>query len=353
MEQPLLNHDSQEHAGTAHPPSEHSSHTSGAPPWPKPTPASRLTFSWLQPLLSRGAQHQLHPDDLPPIQPADLLPERCSEKLCTEWAREVARAEAARRRGSHRHVQPSLLAAIVRAFGAPYFALGFLKLVNDALSFVAPVLLNGLLQHLSTQPAASQQGGRAALLWRRADVKSTAFGTWCAALLTGSLLLKAFCTSHYNSQQGITANRLRAAIACIVFRQTLELNAASLSAVGSGRVQTLMSVDAEQLVALCVGFHELWSLPLQIGVALWLLYTQVQFAFLAGLDIVILIIPLNKLLANAIQAASVKMMAAKDQRVGVMMETLRGVRQIKAATWELHLRRVQLLHEPANCRRWL
>jgi hypothetical protein len=35
-----------------------------------------------------------------------------------------------------------------------------------------------------------------------------------------------------------------------------------------------MSVDADRLVNLCLSFHELWSLPAQIGVALWLLYTQ-------------------------------------------------------------------------------
>lgn len=40
-------------------------------------------------------------------------------------------------------------------------------------------------------------------------------------------------------------------------------------------VQTMMSVDADRLVNLCLGFHELWSLPAQIGIALWLLYTQV------------------------------------------------------------------------------
>ena len=68
--------------------------------------------------------------------------------------------------------------------------------------------------------------------------------------------------------------------------------------------------------------------------ALWLLYTQVRFAFAAGLAVVLLLIPLNRALAGAIQAASGRMMAAKDERVGVMVEVLAGVRQIKAAAWE-------------------
>lgn len=42
-------------------------------------------------------------------------------------------------------------------------------------------------------------------------------------------------------------------------------------------------------------------------------YSQVQFAFLAGLALVLLLIPVNRVLANRIQAASLKMMGAKDR----------------------------------------
>ena len=76
-----------------------------------------------------------------------------------------------------------------------------------------------------------------------------------------------------------------------------------------------MSVDADRVVNLCLSLHELWSLPLQIAIALWLLYTQVQCAFLAGLALVLLLIPVNRALAVRIQAASIKMMAAKDRCV--------------------------------------
>jgi ATP-binding cassette subfamily C (CFTR/MRP) protein 10 len=62
---------------------------------------------------------------------------------------------------------------------------------------------------------------------------------------------------------------------------------------------------------------------------------QVQFAFLAGLGIVLLLIPINRVLAARIQEASVQMMAAKDARVLCMMQILRGIKQIKASAWEL------------------
>jgi ATP-binding cassette subfamily C (CFTR/MRP) protein 10 len=70
---------------------------------------------------------------------------------------------------------------------------------------------------------------------------------------------------------------------CNVFMETMLLNSAVLSAMGSGKVQTLMSVDVERAINLFLSFHDLWSLPLQIVVALWLLYTQASLHCTRGI----------------------------------------------------------------------
>jgi hypothetical protein len=61
---------------------------------------------------------------------------------------------------------------------------------------------------------------------------------------------------------------------------------------------------------------------------------QVQEAFLAGLAVVLLLIPVNRALAARIEAASGRMMGFKDARIRRTHELLRGIRQIKAAAWE-------------------
>jgi ATP-binding cassette subfamily C (CFTR/MRP) protein 10 len=73
--------------------------------------------------------------------------------------------------------------------------------------------------------------------------------------------------------------------------QTVSVSTAERSCFSSGEIQTLMSVDGDRVVNLCASVHELWSLPLQMAVALGLLYMQVKFAFLAGLAVIILLIP--------------------------------------------------------------
>ena len=149
-----------------------------------------------------------------------------------------------------------------------------------------------------------------------------------------SFSLQAVLNSHYGYQQGLVANRVRAAVMVMIFRKTLLLNSADLECFGTGRVHTMMSVDAERLIGFCTSLHELWSLPLQIIFALWLLYTQVEYAFIAGLLVVLLLIPINKFLARSIQKATGKMMEAKDSRLLVISEFLKGLRTIKSCAWE-------------------
>ena len=45
---------------------------------------------------------------------------------------------------------------------------------------------------------------------------------------------------------------------------------------------------------------------------------QVQLAFVAGLVVVLLLIPINRWLAQQIQVASIAVMAAKDTRLSIL-----------------------------------
>ena len=74
---------------------------------------SRLTFSWVTPLLDIGRTRQLSAGDLPPL-PRSLHPEAC---LAALWR--------------HRRRHGSLLWAICRAYGGRYINLGLLKVGRE------------------------------------------------------------------------------------------------------------------------------------------------------------------------------------------------------------------------------
>lgn len=59
-----------------------------------------------------------------------------------------------------------------------------------------------------------------------------------------------------------------------------------------------------------------------------------RWAFLAGLALSILLIPINRLIATRIVAASTSMMKFKDQRLQLINELLKGIRAVKMMAWE-------------------
>ncbi|KAL4856242.1 ABC transporter C family member 13 [Chlorella vulgaris] len=264
---------------------------------------ARLTYGWVSPLLHRGStQPQLHQHDLFEL-PANLHPAACGRLLRRRWHEEQER-QRVRAGGGSASAEPSLLRAVVGAFGWPFFRLGILKAAGDALNFAGPLLLNLLLKHLAAAPAGhphvdggAAPGTESRLPGWHLDIKAPLFGFGCAALLAASLILKAFLGAHFSFRQSLIASQLRSAVTVAVFRKALTVNGATLAAAGSGRV-------------------------------------QVQYAFLAGLALVLLLIPVNRWLARRIQAASISMMGAKDRRVRSMLEILQGIRQIKSCAWE-------------------
>lgn len=101
----------------------------------------------------------------------------------------------------------------------------------------------------------------------------------------------------------------------------------------SGKALNLMTTDADRVTNFCASFHMFWSLPLQIIVTLYMLYVQMGLASIAGLIIVLVLIPINKCLANRIGVLSEKMMEAKDRRISLVREVLRGIIPIKMHCW--------------------
>ena len=114
----------------------------------------------------------------------------------------------------------------------------------------------------------------------------------------------------------------------------MTVSKSSLNKFSTGQIINFMSTDTDRVNNFGPSLHAAWSLPFQFGVSLILLYQQVGIYFLAGVIITVLLIPINKVIANKIGDLSTKMMEAKDGRVSIMSELLSGVRVIKYFNWE-------------------
>lgn len=70
----------------------------------------------------------------------------------------------------------------------------------------------------------------------------------------------------------------------------------------------------------------IWSAPLQIALALYFLWGILGPSVLAGLAVMIVLIPVNGLIANRVKTLQIRQMKYKDERVKLMNEVLNGIK---------------------------
>ncbi|XP_021866255.1 ABC transporter C family member 13 isoform X2 [Spinacia oleracea] len=264
-----------------------------------------MTFSSIKPIMDQGVTKQLDFEELLDL-PSEMDPSSCHKFLLSSWQAQQI----------NNYSNPSFFKAICAVYGWPYLRLGVLKVFNDCIGFAGPLLLNKLIQFL-------QQGS------------GGVDGYLLAVSLGLASVLKSILDTQYTYHLSVLKLKLRAGIMTIIYQKCLSISLAERSKFSEGEIQTFMSVDADRTVNLCNSFHDIWSLPLQIGIALYLLYTQVSFAFISGITITVLLIPVNKWIAKLIASATEKMMKQKDERIRRTGELLTHIRTLKMYCWEI------------------
>uniref|UniRef100_A0A672PFU0 ATP-binding cassette, sub-family C (CFTR/MRP), member 10 n=1 Tax=Sinocyclocheilus grahami TaxID=75366 RepID=A0A672PFU0_SINGR len=220
------------------------------------------------------------------------------------------------RGGAQRDVK--LLQVLHKAFGLRYYLLGVLKLVASMLAFAGPLLLGGLVGFMETEGAPLSKG------------------VWCAVGLFASTFFAAVLRNVFVYEVSKVALEARAAVISTIYSKALKVNASALACFNMGEVVNFMSTDTDRVVNFFNSFHEVWSLPFQFVLALYLLYLQVGVAFLGGVAVAVLLVPLNKVLASRILENNKHMLLHKDGRVKLMTEILFGIRVLKYYNWEEH-----------------
>ena len=100
------------------------------------------------------------------------------------------------------------------------------------------------------------------------------------------------------------------------------------------RFNTTSPNPAQRLVDVVSSLLELVSMPFYMCAAFWLLYRDLSFAFVGGLAVVAVIIPLNMRVAVAIGAQTASLMRDRDARMLLCTELLRAVNVLKALGWQ-------------------
>ncbi|XP_014031660.1 ATP-binding cassette sub-family C member 10 isoform X2 [Salmo salar] len=313
---------------------------------------SHLMYLWLNPLLRRGRRGELEKPCNVYLLPRRLRTSAVRRHFLRCW--EDCQQGAATQRGNttprpaNRSLQNGtwtsplqeelsgiaveevgLLKVLHKAFGLRYYLLGVLKLAGNMLSFAGPLLLSSLVHYMEEEGAPISQGA------------------WCATGLFFSTFFSALIRNIFAFEVSKVSLSARAALISAIYGKALQVSGGSLAARFTlGEVVNFMSTDTDHVINFFNSFHEVWSLPFQFSIALYLLYLQVGVAFLGGLGVALLLVPLIKVLASKIMENNKHMLTHKDSRVKLMTEVLFGIRVIKFYNWEAYF-----AQKIADCRR--
>eukprot|EP00892_Ulva_mutabilis_P005343 jgi/Ulvmu1/3180/UM015_0221.1 len=232
-----------------------------------------------------------------------------------------------------------LLGRLVTPVRRMYCTLLLCKVLDDALSFVAPLILGGLVDVASSgSPGHQHDALRETATPLPLDSLFTRTGhvqkcVTLAALLFFAAILKAVITTQYTYNLNLMAIRAHGALMQAPLSAALNMPAYARGQFSEGHCQTLISVDARKLSDFYGGSHALVTLPLQIILALVILWRQVRMAFVAGLVLMIALVPINRLLAWGITTASQRMLSHKDRRLDIMTTLLSNLRSLFMMGW--------------------
>lgn len=102
-----------------------------------------------------------------------------------------------------------------------------------------------------------------------------------------------------------------------------------------GTIMNLFTSDVNQLVDLGANMHQIWaSVPVQIVLAVALLYWVLGPSAFAGIASMALMVPVNSRIAQRFGAIQMQVMAASDIRIQSTTEMLRSIRVIKLIAWD-------------------
>uniref|UniRef100_A0A665WLW5 Multidrug resistance-associated protein 1 n=1 Tax=Echeneis naucrates TaxID=173247 RepID=A0A665WLW5_ECHNA len=299
---------------------------------------SRISFWWITRIMVEGYKCPLEEKDLWSLNPEDCS-QRVVPQLVHRWKAECQKQKTLYSPKTAQHSEcknaqaveseilivktplktkePSLFLALCLTFG-PYFLVScFYKIIQDILMFVGPEILRLLIDFVINSSAPT---------WH---------GYFYTALLFSCTSVQSLILQKYFHVCFVSGMRLRTAIIGAVYRKALVISSTARRTSTVGEMVNLMSVDAQRFMDLITYINMIWSAPLQVVLALYFLWQNLGPSVLAGVAVMVLMVPVNAVIAMKTKTYQVAQMKSKDTRIKLMNEMLNGIKVLKLYAWEL------------------
>lgn len=282
----------------------------GLPPTQEPLASlfSRAAFNWVNPVVWTGFFEAHTMENVWDLREDD-------------YAQTVLGAFTSAKQAS------SLTITLMKHFKSMLIVQGLWALMYSVFTFAPTLLLKQILQYLEAPEDTPRE-----VAW-----------LYCIGLLVGSIF------STIGNNQALFIGRricikLRAIIIGEVYAKALRRKDVSASAEGddtnegqanNGQIINLMAIDAFKVSEICAYLHYLVaSVPIELVIAIGLLYTVLGWSALAGIIAMVFLLPFNYWMSRQFSKIQEDLMKTTDIRINRMNELLNSIRIIKYFAWE-------------------
>ncbi|KAL6854188.1 P-loop containing nucleoside triphosphate hydrolase protein [Trichoderma novae-zelandiae] len=320
---------------------------------------SRLTFYWMNPLMTTGYKRQLDKQDIWLVNP-----DRAAEPMTLRVK------EAFQRRVKSGQKRP-LLGALHESFTFEFWLGGVCSLIATIMQVLSPFILRYLIQFATDAYVAHVSNSPAPHIGR---------GLGLAIGVTIMQIIQSVCISHFIYRGMMMGGQSRAVLIGMIYEKSMVISGrAKAGGVkdatmpeaneqeekakgkgkgkgkksdkdkdkggkgapgqdgvgwGNGRITNLMSVDTYRVDQASALLHMTWTSPVACIITLVLLLVNLTYSALAGFGLLVIGVPL---ITRAIQSLLRRRKAINkitDQRVSLTQEILQSVRFVKYFGWE-------------------
>ncbi|XP_071714451.1 putative ABC transporter C family member 15, partial [Rutidosis leptorrhynchoides] len=268
---------------------------------------NRVTFNWLNPLFELGRAQKLEFTHVP------LIPESETAEEAAFLLEESIHAQ----KGRGSVLPKAIFFAVRRSLAINAVFAG----INTLASYMGPILITSFVNYLSEDSND--------LNYRKGLILSCIF---FLAKTVESLSQRQW---YFGAQRiGI---RIRAALMVLTYKKLLSIKYGTTS---NGKIVNLINVDVEKVGEFFWYIHGIWLLPVQVLLALIILYMNLGFApSMAAFVSTVLVIISNTPLANMQKDFQTKVMESKDVRIKATSEILKSMRVLKLHSWESNFKK--------------
>lgn len=188
--------------------------------------------------------------------------------------------------------------------------------VNTIASYVGPSLITNFVNFLS----------------EKSDNSSSHHGLILAFIFLSAKTVESLSQRQWYFGAHRIGIRIRAALTVLIYKKSLSIK---YSGTSTGKIINCINVDVERIGDFFWFIHGIWLLPVQVILALVILYRNLGAApSMAALFTTIFVMVSNTPLANMQERLHSKIMEAKDSRIKATSETLKSMRVLKLHSWE-------------------